>query len=253
MGLFNPKKAALPKLEGKVKPYIMAHRGNQVLCPENTLAAFSQAISDGADIIETDLHLTKDGEFVCIHDPTVDRTTNGTGLVAEKTLDEIKQLDASNHFPGFHGHRIPSLEETLSIIPPDMAVALELKTDAFLDSAVCNKLLKILDDCNILGRVLVISFSFPRIKSVTAIAPEIYSGWITLSHIRPRKGPDVLGPYWRIFLSNPLYVFLAHLQNQAVCPLDNKPDSRLWLYKLLGCDAVITDDPGKTAQKLKKK
>jgi glycerophosphoryl diester phosphodiesterase len=61
----------------------MAHRGNRVLCPENTLAAFRQALADGADILETDLHLTADKEFVCIHDATVDRTTNGSGAVVQ--------------------------------------------------------------------------------------------------------------------------------------------------------------------------
>ena len=231
----------------------MAHRGNQVLCPENTLAAFEQAIADGADIIETDLHLTRDNEFVCIHDPSVDRTTNGVGLVAEKTLNEIKQLNASHHFPDFSAECIPTLKETLDVIPNNMALALELKTDAFLSPEVCAKLVDILNEYRVLNRTLVISFSFSRIMAVKSAAPDIHSGWITLSKKRPRKGPDVLGPYWRIFLNNPFYVFMAHLQNQAVCPLDNKPDSRIWLYKLLGCDAVITDDPGMTAQKLKRK
>ncbi|HZK60580.1 MAG TPA: glycerophosphodiester phosphodiesterase family protein, partial [Anaerovoracaceae bacterium] len=72
----------------------MAHRGNRQLCPENTLAAFRQAIIDGADIIETDLHLSADGVFICIHDETLDRTTNAQGLVAKKTLKELKSKSA---------------------------------------------------------------------------------------------------------------------------------------------------------------
>ena len=67
----------------------MAHRGNRVACPENTLAAFRRALDDGADIIETDLHVTADGEFVCIHDATVDRTTDGRGPVAGMTLGHV--------------------------------------------------------------------------------------------------------------------------------------------------------------------
>ncbi len=70
-------------IPGKTKPYIMAHRGNRTACPENTLAAFRRAITDGADILETDLHLSADQVFVCIHDPTVDRTTDGSGAVAK--------------------------------------------------------------------------------------------------------------------------------------------------------------------------
>ena len=69
-------------LPGRRKPYVMAHRGNRVACPENTLAAFRRALADGADILETDLHVAADGQFVCIHDGTLDRTTNGRGLVA---------------------------------------------------------------------------------------------------------------------------------------------------------------------------
>ena len=61
-------------LPGKTKPYVMAHRGNKVKFPENTISAFRQAVNDGADIIETDLHMTSDGHFVCIHDDKVDRT-----------------------------------------------------------------------------------------------------------------------------------------------------------------------------------
>ena len=69
----------LDALAHKVKPYVMAHRGNRVACPENTLASFRRALADGADLLETDLHLSSDGRLVCIHDATVDRTTNGKG------------------------------------------------------------------------------------------------------------------------------------------------------------------------------
>ena len=68
----------------------MAHRGNRTLFPENTLAAFTQAFRDGADILETDLHLSAEGDFICIHDATVDRTTNGSGEVKNLKLAEIK-------------------------------------------------------------------------------------------------------------------------------------------------------------------
>ena len=73
----------------------MAHRGNRVACPENTLASFRRAVEDGADILETDLYLSSDGAFVCIHDPTLDRTTDGKGPVEDRTLAELKALSAS--------------------------------------------------------------------------------------------------------------------------------------------------------------
>ena len=95
--------SALPTLAipGKPKPYLLAHRGNRVRCPENTLAAFRQALADGADALETDLHLTADGVFVCIHDALVDRTTDGRGPVAGMTLAELRTLSASYGRPEF--------------------------------------------------------------------------------------------------------------------------------------------------------
>ena len=86
----------------------IAHRGGIVSgVPENTLAAFREAINQGADAIEIDLRGTKDGEIVIIHDKTVDRTTNGRGRVIDQTLVELKMLDAG------HGERIPTYEEVL--------------------------------------------------------------------------------------------------------------------------------------------
>ncbi len=98
-------------IPNRPKPYLMAHRGNRVACPENTLAAFRRALVDGADIIETDLHLTADGVFVCIHDATVDRTTNGHGPVAEMTLAQMKSLSASYGRAEFQGEQVPTLAE----------------------------------------------------------------------------------------------------------------------------------------------
>jgi glycerophosphoryl diester phosphodiesterase len=73
-------------LPGRRKPYVMAHRGNRVACPENTLAAFRRALADGADTLETDLHVTADG-FVCIHDVTLDRTRTDAGPAERSPLD----------------------------------------------------------------------------------------------------------------------------------------------------------------------
>jgi glycerophosphoryl diester phosphodiesterase len=244
--------SSIPELKGKTKPYVIAHRGNQAACPENTLAAFRRAIADGADIIETDLHLTRDKTFVCIHDPTVDRTTDGFGKVADMTLAELKCLSAACGKQEFASERIPTLEETARIIPGDMALALELKTDAFLEKTICKKLISELEDYRILDRTVVLSFSMSHLSAMELICPNLYRGWITLEETSPLRGPHMLGPYWRIFFKNPFYVIRAHLQGQAVCPLDTEPDPRLWLYLLMGCDAVITDNPETTCRKLKK-
>lgn len=246
----NAKSALV--IPGKPKPYIMAHRGNQVACPENTLAAFRHAIADGADILETDLHLTADDVIVCIHDATVDRTTDGSGAVADMSLAELKSLSASYGRPQFENERIPTLTELAAILPDDIALALELKTDHFLQEDVCQKLVAELDRTGIRDRAFVLSFSLPRIQAVQAIAPDILIGWITLFRIWPFSGVQLLGPLWPLVFLNPLYILLAHSHKQAVCPLDPTPDSRLWLYRWLGCDAIITNDPAATRQALKR-
>lgn len=233
-------------LPDRTKPYLMAHRGNRVLCPENTLASFSKAFSEGADILETDLHLSKDGVFMCIHDATVDRTTDGSGPVAEKTLAELKALSASYGFRGFENERIPTLAETASILPQGVALALELKTDRFLEPEVCRQLVNELRTHGILERTIVLSFSLPRLQAVQAIEPAIPMGWITMAKFSPDPKPEVLGPFWPAVFINPFFVRRAHKRQQLVCPLDPTPDNRLWYYKWLGCDAIVTDNPGAT-------
>jgi len=237
-------------LPGKIRPYLMAHRGNRAACPENTLAAFRRALVDGADILETDLHLTSDGVFVCIHDGTVDRTTNGQGAVAEMTLAEVKALRADCGRPGFEDERIPTLAEVAALVPTDGMLALELKTDRFLEPEVCRRLVAELDRAGIRGRTVVLSFHAERVLAVCAAAPDVPAGWITLSNPWPRADVQLLGPFWPLLLLNPLYVLWAHRRGQFICPLDPEPDGRLRLYRWLGCDAVLSDNPEATRKAL---
>ncbi|MBI5652332.1 MAG: glycerophosphodiester phosphodiesterase [Chloroflexi bacterium] len=114
-----------------MKPLIIGHRGASAVAPENTLAAFKRAFELGADGIELDVTLTKDGVPVVIHDEKVDRTTNGHGLVKQMTLDQIKQFDAGAWFDEkYRGEKIPTLAETLGAIGARGLVNIELKTEA---------------------------------------------------------------------------------------------------------------------------
>lgn len=237
-------------LPGKPKPYVMAHRGNQVACPENTLAAFRRALADGADIIETDLHVTADGVFVCIHDATVDRTTDGTGAVAEMTLAQIKGFSASYGRPEFANERVPTLAELCQITPPDVALALELKTDRFLEPEVCRRLADELTRYGVRERTVVLSFHLSRVHAVSAVAPDIPAGFITATNPWPPTDAQLLGPFWPLLLINPFYVAIGHRRGQLVAPLDPTPDGRLWLYRLLRCDAVLTNNPAATCRAL---
>src|SRR5574341_205862 len=237
-------------IPGQPKPTVMAHRGNSEECPENTLAAFRRAIDDGADLIETDLHLTRDGVIVCLHDPSVDRTTDGAGAVADLTLDQIKQLSASYGRPEFVDERIPTLDEVIALLPPHLILALELKTDRFLEPAICRQLAAQLEQAGRRNRAVILSFSTERVAAFKQAAPGVPVGFITLKRLVPKSGVELLGPFWPILFLNPLYVRAAHRRGQVVCPLDPWPNSRLMYYRLLGCDAVLTNNPAKTIRAL---
>jgi glycerophosphoryl diester phosphodiesterase len=116
------------------RPLIVAHRGLLQHAPENTLANFRACLELRLGF-EFDVARTKDGQLVCIHDDTVNRTTNGTGKVAELTLDEIRRLDAGNWFDSkFTGEKVPTIEEVLKLVADyrqqDVLIAVDLKAEA---------------------------------------------------------------------------------------------------------------------------
>ncbi len=231
---------------------MIAHRGNMRACPENTMAAFRRALEDGSDLVETDVRVTADGAIVCIHDPTVDRTTDGTGRVEELTVAEMEVLRASGGRPEFDSERVPLLEELGSILPEDVALAVELKSDQFLETGACRLLLDVLDRTGVRGRTIVLSFKLRRIKAFRAVAGDVPVGLVSLSRPWPPGEPLLLAPSLPILLSNPLYVRFAHKRGQMVCPLDPNPDKRLERYMRLGCDAVLTNDPASTRSELER-
>ena len=240
------------RLAGKQKPLVMAHRGNRALFPENTLPAFRQAWQEGADIIETDLHLSRDGEFMCIHDGTLNRTTCGEGQVAARTLKELKDLAIVEEKRGPTEYQVPTLAELAKELPEEMALALELKTDRFLEKEVCERLARLLDKQGVLGRTICLSFRFERVQMVKKTAPEIPIGWITMSRLLPDKDAEMIGPFWPVMFINPWYARMAHQRGMLVCPLDPTPETRLKHYVKMGCDAVLSDDAGKTRAALDK-
>ncbi len=114
-----------------MKTLVLGHRGACAYAPENTLASFKLALDMGADGIELDVTLTKDGVPVIIHDGTVDRTTNGKGLINQMTFAEARKLDAGSWFnEKFRDEKIPTLEEVLTEITPRGIVNIELKTES---------------------------------------------------------------------------------------------------------------------------
>jgi len=116
---------------GAAGPLVAAHRGGAALWPENSLLAFRSALALGADLVETDVHLTADGEVVVLHDPTLDRTTSAQGAVRDLTRDQIAQARLKAADGGLTTEPVPSLAALLDVIQPSRAaLLLEIKTDA---------------------------------------------------------------------------------------------------------------------------
>jgi glycerophosphoryl diester phosphodiesterase len=110
-------------------PNFVAHRGASAEAPENTLAAFRRAINvEGADAIEADFHLTKDGQVICIHDKTTQRTTGVKGVVAEMTFDQLRALEAGRwKAAAYAGEKLPTMPEVLALVSPGKRIFIEIK------------------------------------------------------------------------------------------------------------------------------
>lgn len=147
--------------------YVAAHRGWRTKYPENTMEAFRAAEKLGVDQIEIDVRVTKDNELVIIHDPTVDRTTNGTGLVCEKTLEELKSLDAGSHKgEEFKDCKIPTLTEFMEFVKLNKIITLDVELKEYptegreeLAYSVCDRVLKMIDDYGFTERVVINTWS----------------------------------------------------------------------------------------------
>ena len=146
-------------------PIAMAHRGSGLLWPENTMVAFQGAVELGYRYLETDLQMTRDGVLVTIHDDTVDRTTDRSGLVSDYSLDELRTLDAGYRFErdGDHpyrgqGVRIPTLEELVTT-HPEGVFTLDLKSDGMEETLV-----DLIRRLGLWDRVIVGSFSGSRLR-----------------------------------------------------------------------------------------
>ena len=147
--------------------FVAAHRGVSASYPENTMEAFRAAIAMGVDQIETDVHVTKDGELVLVHDHTLERTTNGKGYIYDHTLAKLKALDAGAKFdPKFAGAKIPTLRELLELIKdhPTMTLDIELKeypTEGREEIAfsVCDRILALLEEYGYTDRCVINSFN----------------------------------------------------------------------------------------------
>lgn len=154
---------------------IFAHRGSKGTHPENTLAAFKEAIRLGVDGIELDVHLTRDGELAVIHDETVDRTTNGSGKVADFSLVELQNLDAGSWFSKeYTDEKIPTLNEVLDLLKDtNIILNVEIKNDVIPYDGIEEKVLAVLEDYQYKEKSIISSFNHYCLKEVNRLDPKI--------------------------------------------------------------------------------
>lgn len=157
-----------PSIKNEPKNYkntclVFAHRGSKGNRPENTLAAFQEALRVKADGIELDVHLSKDNQLVVIHDEKVNRTTSGKGRVRNMTLTELKQLDAGSWFhKHFHKEKIPTLKEVLDLLVNEHFsgyLNIEVKTDKLEYPGIEAKLFELMENQNFPFKVIYSSFN----------------------------------------------------------------------------------------------
>jgi glycerophosphoryl diester phosphodiesterase len=263
LGLVIPKatpKPAVTDLDWSV----IAHQGGNQVRPDNTMMAFRHAVSLGVDALEMDVHSTKDGVLVVIHDDTVDRTTNGSGPVSELTLSEIQELDAAYNWPHHlesdeHPYRgqgvtIPTLEEVLREFP-DMPMTIEIKQ---ADPPIVEPFGEMLQRYDREQNTVVASFhpevmqefreKFPALAT-SGVEPEIlrfyilktlFMGWIYRPRMEAFQVPDTFG---RLRVITRRFVRSAQRRgiDVHVWTINDRDDMERILAT--GVDGIITDRP----------
>jgi glycerophosphoryl diester phosphodiesterase len=164
------------------KPIVIGHRGAAGEAPENTLASFELALDQGAEGIELDVHITKDGEIVVCHDHTLDRTTNGSGLICEQTMEEMGRLDAGAWFSdSFRGERVPLLREVFDLVPAGILINVEVKHayEGLMEQA----LLSFLRESDRMDDVVISSFDHKCIRRMKQAEPAVKVGLLYAANL----------------------------------------------------------------------
>jgi glycerophosphoryl diester phosphodiesterase len=248
-------------------PLVIAHQGGDDVRPGDTLPAFQHAADIGADVLEMDAHITKDGHIVLMHDERVDRTTDGTGLIEEMSFEELKQLDAAYRWTPDNGETypyrgqgvtVPTLEELFQKFP-QMRYVIEIKKSQIpIDEPLCELVRKY----GMQNKVMVASFHDEAMANFRNTCPEVAT-----SGSRSEVTPFVLLSkfFWTGFLRSPQYQSLqvpyetkesygipimtrrfieqAHARNIRIEPWTVDEPELMKEYISWGVDGIITDNP----------
>ncbi len=174
------------------RPLLVAHRGAPTVAPEHTIPAYEAAIAAGADALELDVHLSADDQLVVIHDPRLERTTDGRGAVREYTTQALKRLDAGRWFGRrFRGQRIQTLTEVLERFRERVRFGVELKGGSDFYPGIEERILTVLQLYGVTDRTLVASFDHHALAKCRDLDPDVRLGALVVGRL---LRPGALAP-----------------------------------------------------------
>ena len=225
-------------------PAIIAHRGASLHAPENTIAAFKLAHKQGADGIELDVKLSADGIPVVIHDPSVDRTTDGKGLVRDLSLASLQKLDAGD------GQRIPTLDEVFDSVGKLLLINVELTNYTTRDDQLVDKVVEVVKKHNLGENILFSSFLPKNLKRAAELLPQTprgilalpkFSGWIVRNFIFRFGNYQALHP--KLINISPQQIQRTHRMGRRVHAWTVNQADDMRRVADWGVDGIITADP----------
>lgn len=244
-------------------PRVIAHRGDSRNYPENTLPAFESAVRMGIDVVETDIHLTKDGVLVIWHDPTLERNTDGRGRIEDHTLEELRRFDAGYTFTQDGGKTFPfrgkgvricTLAEALEHCP-EQRFNIDLKTKC---PEIVDEFIKVIREHDAVDRVVGASFHLSNLKRLRRLAPDFLTSITTAevvpllfrqkTHTLPKafkrkiifQIPMAAGP---VKVVTPAFVKAMHQRGAVVMVWTINDEETMRRLFAMGVDSVMTDDP----------
>ncbi len=229
---------------------ICGHRGASGYAPENTLEAFDLAVKQGADAVELDVHLTRDGQLLVAHDEKVDRVSDGSGLIGEMTLAAIKKLDFNRLHPEYEGAKAPTLQEVFELLAPtQLIINVELKNSILPYPGMEEKCLALAAKMGMEDRIVWSSFnhySMLRIKEIDSRANcGLLFDCVLVAPWRYARENDMnaLHPHYGQILFFEDFCRKAHDQGLKVnvWTVNNERDMKRVIEA--GCDMLITNYP----------
>lgn len=228
---------------------IIAHRGASGYAPENTIEAFKLAIGLGAEGIETDVHLTKDGQVVTIHDEKIDRTSNGLGYIKDYTYEQLTAFNYNNHMEQYEFCKIPLLSDLLALVKSSgILLNIELKTDFISYPGIEEKVIQLVKEYQVEQQIIYSSFNHYTLMNVKTIDPNAKIGllyaeglvqpWDYANHIQA----DALHPFYAN-LQIPHYIEESHQKGIIVntWTVNKREDIKHFLN--MNVDGIITNYP----------